>query len=60
GSVYFGIISRRRRPNKSKTPLKVAAFDRNHWQHIIGIGGRVCAGLSTFFVHPFKYESERF
>jgi len=28
------------------TLKKVAAFDRNHWQHIIGIGGRVCAGLS--------------
>jgi hypothetical protein len=32
----------------SKTlPKKMAAFDRNHWQYIIGIGGRVCAGLSN-------------
>lgn len=31
---------------------KVAAFDRNQWQHIIGMGGRVCAGLSTQMVHP--------
>ncbi|MBI9068921.1 MAG: cupin domain-containing protein, partial [Salinivirgaceae bacterium] len=24
----------------------VAAFDRNQWQHIIGMSGRVCSGLS--------------
>jgi hypothetical protein len=24
----------------------VAAFDRNHWQPFIGMGGRVCVGLS--------------
>jgi hypothetical protein len=47
GSVYFGIVSRRR-PPKSKTAIKkVAAFDRNQWQHIIGMGGRGCAGLSN-------------
>jgi hypothetical protein len=27
----------------------VAAFDRNHWQPFIGISGRVCVGLSSFY-----------
>jgi len=34
GSVYFGIVSRRRRPDKPKTHLK-------KWQHLTGITGRV-------------------
>ena len=35
-------------PDQIQKPTqKVAAFDRNHWQHFIGISGRVCVGLST-------------
>jgi hypothetical protein len=32
GSVYFGIVPRRRRPHKSKNPPK-------KWQHLTGITG---------------------
>jgi hypothetical protein len=32
GSVYFGIVPRRRRPPKSKNPPK-------KWQHLTGITG---------------------
>jgi hypothetical protein len=34
GSVYFGIVSRRRRPTKSKNPPK-------KWQHLTGITGSI-------------------
>jgi hypothetical protein len=34
GSVYFGIVSRRRRPDKSKIPLA-------KWQHLTGITGSI-------------------
>jgi hypothetical protein len=36
----------------------VAAFGRNHWQPFIGMGGRVCAGLSNANSEVFMVAQE--
>jgi len=53
GSVYFGIVSRRRRPDKPKTHLK-------KWQHLTGITGRVSsewvAGFGSEYPNVVYFE----
>jgi hypothetical protein len=53
GSVYFGIVSRRRRPTKSKNPPK-------KWQHLVGITGSLSsesvAGFAPDYPKIEKFE----
>jgi len=59
GSVYFGIVSRRRRPTKSKNPPK-------KWQHLTGITGSISSESVAGFApdYPshleFNFPSEAF
>jgi hypothetical protein len=48
GSVYFGIISRRRRPPKSKNPLK-------KWQHLTGITGSLSSESVAGFAPDYPF-----
>jgi hypothetical protein len=52
GSVYFGIVSRRRRPPKSKNPPK-------KWQHLTGITGSLSSEWVAGFApdYPFTASS---
>jgi hypothetical protein len=46
GSVYFGIVSRRRRPTKSKNPPK-------KWQHLAGITGSLSSESVAGFASDY-------
>jgi hypothetical protein len=46
GSVYFGIVSRRRRPPKSKNPPK-------KWQHLTGITGSLSSESVAWFAPDY-------
>jgi len=48
GSVYFGIVSRRRRPPKSKNPPK-------KWQHLTGITGSLSSESVAWFAPDYPF-----
>jgi hypothetical protein len=52
GSVYFGIVSRRRRSPKSKTPPK-------KWQHLTGITGSLSSESVAGFAPDYP-QAARF